>query len=332
MTFILGHNLSPGNIGVSIVVPGVLNAQSMSLLGHDYVLDTNRRTLSIDWEISGFVEHSRLSHHLDDTFEHYLFNQAVDVYFYDTSNKVFSYDPNKIPTDQTHRPAYVQELTSFRTVHKLHPSAHAIDSYTFNLLAFAIAPATGTPVNITQFRLENLLDWFAIFSNGTRGTTGFTHHTTNGSITTEVESHVLAVEIRRSEWARTFNMCIFATNWILTVGAVHFLWERTSGWVAVIAAILRISGVLAIATIRNLYIGTPPFGPSLNVVEFFLQITIIALSSMAWLYDSRVGCNISQHREGVTSDRQETHVQSFLNYASSLSFRKKGYKDSLARS
>lgn len=296
MSFILGHNLSPGNAGVSTVVPGMLETQSMSLLGHDYVLDTNRRTLSIDWEISGFVEHGRLSHHLHDTFEHYPFNQAVDVYFYDTSNKVFSYDPNKIPIDQTHRPAYVQELTSFRTVHELHPSAHAIDSYTFSLLAFAIDPATGTSVNISKFGLENLLEWFTIFSNGTQTTTEFTHHTTSGSITTEVESHALAVEIRRSGWARTFNMCIFATNWILTAGAVHFLWERASGWVAVTAVILRISGVLAIATIRNLYIGTPPFGPFIDAVGFFSQITIIALSSMVWLYDSS-----KLHMSGTTS-------------------------------
>ena len=159
----------------------------------------------------------------------------------------------------------VQAFTNFQTVHELHPSVHAINSYTFNILAFAIDPATGTSVNLAQFRMENWLEWFTIFSNGTRTTAEFTHHTTSGPTTTEVESHVLAVEIRRSGWARTFNMCILAESWILAVGAVHFSRKRASGWVAVVAAALRISWVLTIATIRSLYIGTPPFGSFLGM-------------------------------------------------------------------
>lgn len=286
MSFIPGYSLPQSNVGISTTVPCMSDTQAINIFAHDYALDIDRQTLSIDWGISGFVERNHLTHHSHNRFEHCLFDQPVDVYFGGEAapNKVFSYNPNKIPVDPTQGPAYIQDLSSFWTVHELHPSAHAADSYTFNVLTFAIDPATNTSVNISQFALAKLFGWFAVSSNDTKATTRFIRHTTVGSMT-KVEPHLLAVEIKRSGWARIFNMCIFATNWILTVGAVHFLWDCGSGWVTVMAATLRISGVLVIATIRNLYIGTPPFGPFLDAAGFFSQITIIVLSSMVWLYD-----------------------------------------------
>jgi len=213
------------------------------------------------------------------------FDQAVDVYLNNVSSKAFSYDPSKLPVDPTWGPVNIRELHTFWTGHELHPSGPSADSYTFHVFAIAVDPVTNLSVNIAQFAIVNSLDGFTISSRGAEAMKRFNYDTDGGPKTVEIESRALDVQIRHSKSAKMLNICIFATNWALTLVSTYIACKATTtGRVDFAVVLVHGSMVLAISSIRKLYVSPPPFGAFTDSVGFFSQIAIVALSSVMLLY------------------------------------------------
>lgn len=132
--------------------------------------------------------------------------------------------------------------------------------YSFNTFAFAIDPTTNQSVHIVTFGVLDILGDLIIRSCDAGDTKKFTYDSGDGPVTTEVESRLLRVEIAQSAVAKAYAICMFLVNWALTVGSVYIAALVTFGMLepnSVVAA-LPFSALLAIPTIRSLYIDSPP--------------------------------------------------------------------------
>ena len=140
------------------------------------------------------------------------------------------------------------------------------EHYSFHASAFAIDPLTNKSVQIAMFGIVDTLGDFVIRSYDATGTTNFTYESGDELVTTEVESCVLRAEIERSAIAKAFLICLFIGNWAVTVSSVYTTALVMFGKLeanSMIAA-LPFSALLAIPTIRSLYIGLPPLGFSIG--------------------------------------------------------------------
>jgi hypothetical protein len=133
-------------------------------------------------------------------------------------------------------------------------------------LAFAIDPTTNVSVRIARFAVRNSLDGFTMTSRGRNVAEAFTYDTGSGTTTVEIEAHALEVEIRRSKLPQALTLCMFATNWVLTIVSTCIAFSAvTKGRVGFAAVILHGSMALAITGIRELYLSPPPFGAFLGM-------------------------------------------------------------------
>jgi len=117
-----------------------------------------------------------------------------------------------------------------------------------------------------MFGILDTLGDYVIRSYDTEDTTKFTYESEDGFVTTEVESRVLRAEIERSAIAKAFLICLFIGNWAVTVSSVYTTALVVFGKLeagSMIAA-LSFSALLAIPTIRSLYISSPPLGFSVG--------------------------------------------------------------------
>jgi len=66
--------------------------------------------------------------------------------------------------------------------------------------------------------------------------------------------------------AKTFAICLFLVNWVLTVGSVYVTALVASKMLEVnsVVAALPFSASLTIPTVRSLYVDSPPFGASIG--------------------------------------------------------------------
>ena len=179
------------------------------------------------------------------------------------------------------------------------------DAYVLNAFVFVIDTATNRSVTITKFATADPLNHFITHSTDTPTTSQFTFNGAQGPVTIDVESRSLELDIRRSRRSKGFTMCMWILNWALTAGTVYITLvilvntEKMSDGVLA----LPITMILTIPTIRELYVGAPPFGILLgtppgysptsydadlchltDVVGFPLQIILVALCSLALLY------------------------------------------------
>ena len=136
------------------------------------------------------------------------------------------------------------------------------EHYEFRAFAFAIDPTTNSSVHIAMFGILDTLANFVICSHDTADTSKFTYDSGDGLFTTEVESRMLLAEIKRSAIAKAFAVCLFLTNWALTIGSVYTTALVASGKLEVNSMVtgLPFSALLAIPTIRSLCSGSPPLG------------------------------------------------------------------------
>ena len=161
----------------------------------------------------------------------------------------------------------IRELHTFWTGHELHPSGPSIGSYTFRVFAIAIDPATNRSVNIAQFAIANPLGGFTISSRDTKTMERFAYDADSGPTTVEIESRALDVDIRRSKSAHILNVCIFTTNWVLTLVSAYIAGKAaTNGRVDFAVVMVHGSMALAIPNIRKLYISPPPFGAFIGIL------------------------------------------------------------------
>lgn len=160
----------------------------------------------------------------------------------------------------------IRKLNSFRTEHKLCQLQHSTDSYAFHTFAFAIDPATNVSLGIAQFAIGNSLSRFTISSRGRNVVRAFAYDTGSGATTVEIEARALEVEISRSKLPQALTMCMSATTWVLTIASSYITFSAvTKGRVGFAAVILHGSVAFAIASIRELYLSSPPFGAFLGM-------------------------------------------------------------------
>jgi hypothetical protein len=83
-----------------------------------------------------------------------------------------------------------------------------------------------------------------------------------------IVAHALEAEISRSELAQALTLCMFATDWVLTIVSAYIVFSAaTKGRVDFVVIILHGSVGLAILGIRKLYVSSPPFGAFLGILR-----------------------------------------------------------------
>jgi len=176
------------------------------------------------------------------------------------------------------------ELTGFNyfeTEHELQKSGHfpvPFDSYTFQVTAFAVNPATNQSVDIARF---SFLDSPRGSLNGAEVTTWTlsTHNIDNGSEAVG-NPRTLSVAIRYSNLTLTLTTGMFATTWVLTFASLYVTYSAvTKGMANWAIATLHSTMVLAITHIRNLYLCPPPFGRTIGAAGTSLRLTVYNLFS-----------------------------------------------------
>lgn len=137
------------------------------------------------------------------------------------------------------------------------------DVYVLTLFAFVVERATNRSVPIITFAVGEAPDNFVISSVETMRTkNNYTYDTRVGPATVEVESSMIDVEVKRSQLARAFTLCLLIVNWALTVGSTYvtLLAVFREGDVNEAVLLFPVTIVLTIPALRNLYVGSPPFG------------------------------------------------------------------------
>jgi len=142
----------------------------------------------------------------------------------------------------------------------------AFEHYGFHASAFAIDPLTNGSIQIAIFGIFGALGDYVIRSYDVADTTKFTYESEDVLVTMEIESHVLRAEIERSAIAKAFMVCLFIGNWAVTVSSVYTTALVMFGKLEAnnMIAALPFSALLAIPTIRSLYISSPPLGFSIG--------------------------------------------------------------------
>jgi len=138
--------------------------------------------------------------------------------------------------------------------------------YSFNAFVVAIDPGTNLSVHIDMFGILDTLGDFVIQSQDVVATSELTYDSGNGLVTTEVQSRLLRAEITQSRIAKTFAICLFLANWMVTVGSVYItalVASRMLDANSMLAA-LPFSAPLTIPAVRFLYTNSPLLGTSMG--------------------------------------------------------------------
>ena len=156
-------------------------------------------------------------------------------------------------------------LNAFNVDHNINypaPEMAPFDAYSLNILGVVIEKATNKSVPIVKFAAGGGPDNFVISSSDTRMRSNYTYDSGTGSTTIEVNSKIIDITARRSQLARAFTMCMLIINSALTLGPIYVT------LIAVVrkekvhegALLLPVTIILTIPALRNLYVGSPPFG------------------------------------------------------------------------
>lgn len=144
--------------------------------------------------------------------------------------------------------------------------------YKFTALAFVVEKATNKSVPIVTFAAGDP-------GPGDFTTTSVMHPTLNkftydiggGPTTVDINSTTIITTVRHSNRARALTISMFAINWILTICsvAIALIVLRRRGGVKDGVALLPVTVILSIPTIRSLYVGPAPFGIYLGTHQNF---------------------------------------------------------------
>ena len=136
------------------------------------------------------------------------------------------------------------------------------DSYDLTAFMFMIEKPTHTPVPIVVFAASEGPHNFVVSSSQTRTYSNFTYKSDTGPITIKVESAVIRIQVKRSKFSGAFTLCLVLINSTLTIGSAYITLlvvvrrERMNDSLL----LLPVTVVLTIPALRNLYVGSPPFG------------------------------------------------------------------------
>ena len=164
----------------------------------------------------------------------------------------------------------VRSLLSFKIEHKIDSGDvyFAPDNwYSFSAVVFVIDRATNKSVPITSFGATGLgTSAFTTEAEVKSSRNVFIYEAGGVPITVVVESNSISVGIRSTVSARALTYSMFAINWVLTVCSLitTLVASHQQGEIGV--ALLPITVILTIPTLRNMYIGTP-FGGHLGMCQ-----------------------------------------------------------------
>jgi hypothetical protein len=133
------------------------------------------------------------------------------------------------------------------------------------LSTFVIETNTNASIPIVFFGLMNSgAGDFSVASvpDGSPSINWFTYDGKGGPTTVGVGSYVMYPVIRRSRRGKALTYFMFSINWIMTLCSMitTSVIVNREGQVKEGVALLPITVILAIPTIRDLYPGSPPFG------------------------------------------------------------------------
>ena len=142
------------------------------------------------------------------------------------------------------------------------PDMVPFDTYGFTATVFVIEKGANKSVPIAGFTAGEATDNFVISSSGFHTKNHFTYDSGAGPATTDVKSAVIEIIARRSKLAQAFTLCLLLINWALTTASIYITVLVVSRKEKVEAAVLLlpVTIVLTIPTLRNVYVGSPPFG------------------------------------------------------------------------
>lgn len=142
------------------------------------------------------------------------------------------------------------------------PDMVPFDTYSVSLLVFVIERATNASVPIVTFAACEGSNNFFLSSVETQMISTRSYNPGTGPTTEEVHTSTIEITAIRSQLAQAFTLCLLLINWALAIGstyvtvAVVIRKERVNEGVL----LLPVTIVLTIPTLRNLYVGSPPFG------------------------------------------------------------------------
>lgn len=139
------------------------------------------------------------------------------------------------------------------------------DHYNFTSFLFVVEKDTNKSIPIVKFAVGDAgpgaLSDFTTTSATVATRTDFTYDPGDGPITVEVGSNTTFVTIKHSVRARVLTLSMFTINWLLTLCSVVItLTVVTKEELKDGVAILPVTIILSIPVIRNLFVGSPPFG------------------------------------------------------------------------
>lgn len=177
------------------------------------------------------------------------------------------------------------------------------DTFYLTALAFVIERATNRSVSIIAFAAGETPNGFSVSSVEMQTKSEYTYDPGTGPITVEVDSSLVTISGKRTQFAQAFTMCLLVINWALTIGSTYItllVVVRRDEKMNDAVLLLPVTIVLTIPTLRNLYVGLPTFGiyigrpcshiliqeltPLSDTFGFFLQMMTVALCSMILLY------------------------------------------------
>ena len=170
----------------------------------------------------------------------------------------------------------IRDQFSFTAQHRIHKYGKwdpieqlrvPFDRYDFSAFAFAVNPLTNHSIRIELFAITNNLGDFVLHSHDVASTNKFIYDSGDGSVTAEVESRLLQVDIERSAITKVFAICLSLVNWSLALGAVYITALVAFGKLESNSLVvpLPFGAPIAIATVRSLYVSSPPFGASIGM-------------------------------------------------------------------
>ena len=136
------------------------------------------------------------------------------------------------------------------------------DAYSLTVFAFVIEKATNSSTPVVAFIAPDAPDNFVISSTEEMAMNNYTYDSGTGPTVTEVQSSVVFIEVARSQFARAFTMCLLLINWAFTIGSIYVVLVVAirDGGKNDTVLLLPVTIILTIPALRELYIGSPPFG------------------------------------------------------------------------
>lgn len=136
------------------------------------------------------------------------------------------------------------------------------DVYILRTFFFAIEKATNKSVPIVTFAAGSGPNNFVLSSVEKPTNSTWTYDSGTGPTTGAVESSAIEITVKRSQLAQAFTMCLLLINSGLTACSAYvtlLVIVRKEG-VNDAIILLPVTTILTIPALRDLYVGSPPFG------------------------------------------------------------------------